>query len=205
MYAIFEIKEMKRQRGLDCLPLLVRPPFPVQIVARRSSSQSQNTTLKHSNQPLTVVYVHRNAVRERYTNGRHHAYSHTPKMAAGAPTSMSTSLVYAPSSTTPTSKPLPGTYTAPPTPPLSDTDDDGSPSHTTTTTTGVSVPLDAQRSPTANEQVYPTFERQMGDTELSYYLPSRADGVNDMYVSFRFAHSLSPLLRFPSPQSPITQ
>lgn len=27
------------------------------------------------------------------------------------------------------------------------------------------------------------FERRMGDTELSYYLPSRADGVNDMYVT----------------------
>ena len=26
----------------------------------------------------------------------------------------------------------------------------------------------------------PTFMRAMGDTELSYYLPSRADGVNDM-------------------------
>ena len=26
------------------------------------------------------------------------------------------------------------------------------------------------------------FERKMGDTELSYFLPSRADGVNDMCV-----------------------
>ncbi|KAG8948423.1 hypothetical protein FRC04_009793 [Tulasnella sp. 424] len=32
-----------------------------------------------------------------------------------------------------------------------------------------------------------TFERLMGDTELSYYLPSRADGANDMcmYLGFR--------------------
>lgn len=27
------------------------------------------------------------------------------------------------------------------------------------------------------------YERQLGDNELSYYLPSRATGVNDMYVS----------------------
>lgn len=26
------------------------------------------------------------------------------------------------------------------------------------------------------------FERKMGDTELSYFLPSRDSGVNDMYV-----------------------
>ncbi len=26
------------------------------------------------------------------------------------------------------------------------------------------------------------FERKMGDTELSYFLPSRESGVNDMYV-----------------------
>ena len=26
------------------------------------------------------------------------------------------------------------------------------------------------------------FERKMGDTELSYFLPSRQSGVNDMYV-----------------------
>lgn len=26
------------------------------------------------------------------------------------------------------------------------------------------------------------FERRLGDTETSYYLPSRGEGVNDMYV-----------------------
>lgn len=26
------------------------------------------------------------------------------------------------------------------------------------------------------------YERKMGDTELSYFLPSRQSGVNDMYV-----------------------
>ena len=26
------------------------------------------------------------------------------------------------------------------------------------------------------------YERRMGDTELSYFLPSRQSGVNDMYV-----------------------
>ncbi|KAF8528124.1 hypothetical protein BU17DRAFT_39215 [Hysterangium stoloniferum] len=30
------------------------------------------------------------------------------------------------------------------------------------------------------------FERQLGESELSYYLPSRADGVNDMYLHLGF-------------------
>ena len=30
------------------------------------------------------------------------------------------------------------------------------------------------------EQERTVFERRMGDTELSYYLPSRQSGVNDM-------------------------
>jgi hypothetical protein len=34
------------------------------------------------------------------------------------------------------------------------------------------------------------FERQLGDSEISYYLPSRADGVNDMYIlSFLLCYS----------------
>lgn len=33
-----------------------------------------------------------------------------------------------------------------------------------------------------NVQPEARYERKMGDTELSYYLPSRASGVNDMYV-----------------------
>ena len=32
----------------------------------------------------------------------------------------------------------------------------------------------------ANAHVY---ERRLGDSELSYYLPSRENGVNDMFVS----------------------
>ncbi|KDN45049.1 hypothetical protein RSAG8_05222, partial [Rhizoctonia solani AG-8 WAC10335] len=32
----------------------------------------------------------------------------------------------------------------------------------------------------------PTFARQLGCNELSYYLPSRADGVNDMYLHLGF-------------------
>ncbi len=39
-----------------------------------------------------------------------------------------------------------------------------------------------------------TFERKMGDTELSYYLPSRADGVNDMCVPRFSTVSHSPNL-----------
>ncbi|KAH7916416.1 hypothetical protein BJ138DRAFT_1121796 [Hygrophoropsis aurantiaca] len=32
----------------------------------------------------------------------------------------------------------------------------------------------------------PQFERRMGDSELSYYLPSRTNGVNDMYLHLGF-------------------
>ena len=36
--------------------------------------------------------------------------------------------------------------------------------------------------PPINVQPEARYERKMGDTELSYYLPSRANGVNDMCV-----------------------
>ncbi|KAI5122362.1 hypothetical protein M0805_004120 [Coniferiporia weirii] len=42
---------------------------------------------------------------------------------------------------------------------------------------------DRQRTPAPPSLV---FERTMGDTEASYYLPSRADGVNDMYLRLGF-------------------
>jgi len=32
----------------------------------------------------------------------------------------------------------------------------------------------------------PSFSRKLGDAELSYFLPSRADGVNDMYLHIGF-------------------
>jgi len=38
--------------------------------------------------------------------------------------------------------------------------------------------------PPINVQPEARYERKMGDTELSYYLPSRANGVNDMCVSY---------------------
>lgn len=42
------------------------------------------------------------------------------------------------------------------------------------------------------------YERQLGDNELAYYLPSRANGVNDMYVLFSFlCRSSSHLHRTP--------
>lgn len=43
--------------------------------------------------------------------------------------------------------------------------------------------------PPSNDQPEVRYERKMGDTELSYYLPSRANGVNDMYV-LSLAHML---------------
>lgn len=32
------------------------------------------------------------------------------------------------------------------------------------------------------------YERRLGDSELSYFLPSRSDGMNDMYVYSPCAH-----------------
>lgn len=37
-------------------------------------------------------------------------------------------------------------------------------------------------SPPTDDQREARYERKMGDSELSYYLPSRANGVNDMYA-----------------------
>ena len=39
---------------------------------------------------------------------------------------------------------------------------------------------EASLQPPSNDQPEVRYERKMGDTELSYYLPSRANGVNDM-------------------------
>lgn len=33
----------------------------------------------------------------------------------------------------------------------------------------------------------PTVQRTLGDTEISYFLPSRTDGVNDMYLHISFS------------------
>ena len=64
--------------------------------------------------------------------------------------------------------------------------------------------------PPINVQPEARYERKMGDTELSYYLPSRANGVNDMCVfSIFFSHFLQLNLpvqvspsRFQGPRSP---
>ncbi|KAH9982830.1 hypothetical protein BGW80DRAFT_1160926, partial [Lactifluus volemus] len=40
-----------------------------------------------------------------------------------------------------------------------------------------------------------SYERQLGDSELSYYLPSRATGVNDMYLHLGFKAPKSRMLR----------
>lgn len=50
------------------------------------------------------------------------------------------------------------------------------------------------------------YERQLGDNELSYYLPSRATGVNDMYVSPKLCSILKPCLTILLPwKTPILQ
>lgn len=59
-----------------------------------------------------------------------------------------------------------------PTPPLSD--DEKSP-----VVSPCSIPAVPSKSRSTSRSQY---ERKMGDTELSYYLPSRQTGVNDMYV-----------------------
>jgi hypothetical protein len=41
-------------------------------------------------------------------------------------------------------------------------------------------PRQSEESLSTSVQQELRFERQLGDTELSYYLPSRGDGVNDM-------------------------
>ncbi|KAI0785040.1 hypothetical protein C8Q75DRAFT_723299 [Abortiporus biennis] len=48
----------------------------------------------------------------------------------------------------------------------------------------VEIVHEAAKKP-AHEQV--KFERNMGDTELSYFLPSRQSGVNDMYLHLGFS------------------
>lgn len=45
--------------------------------------------------------------------------------------------------------------------------------------------------PPSNDQPDVRYERRMGDSELSYYLPSRANGVNDMYA-FLLSRSVMP-------------
>lgn len=44
------------------------------------------------------------------------------------------------------------------------------------------VPRQSEESLSTPVQQELSFERHLGDTELSYYLPSRGDGVNDMWV-----------------------
>jgi hypothetical protein len=46
----------------------------------------------------------------------------------------------------------------------------------------VGLTLDTSLSPPIGAQLEVRYERKMGDSELSYYLPSRTNGVNDMYV-----------------------
>jgi len=47
----------------------------------------------------------------------------------------------------------------------------------------------------SNDQPEVRYERKMGDTELSYYLPSRDNGVNDMWALSSFS-KLSSLFLF---------
>lgn len=61
------------------------------------------------------------------------------------------------------------------------------------------TPVEASLPPATNAQPEVRYERKMGDSELSYYLPSRASGVNDMYAVLLFfsaLHSLSITSRY---------
>ena len=54
----------------------------------------------------------------------------------------------------------------------------------------VGLTLDTSLSTPIDAQLEVRYERKMGDGELSYYLPSRANGVNDMYVPSPPGHPL---------------
>lgn len=44
------------------------------------------------------------------------------------------------------------------------------------------LPTALEDAPSSSRAEPLCYERRMGDTELSYFLPSRQSGVNDMYV-----------------------
>ena len=50
----------------------------------------------------------------------------------------------------------------------------------------VAPTLEVSLPPPIDIQTEVRYERKMGDSEVSYYLPSRANGVNDMCVLFFF-------------------
>lgn len=79
----------------------------------------------------------------------------------------------------------------PPTPPLS-TDAFLLSPEPSPTTDGAIGAASWTRKPTLAR-----VERKLGDSELSYYLPSRADGVNDMCVRDSFISNLSSSHVFP--------
>lgn len=81
--------------------------------------------------------------------------------------------VYAPAPAPLISKQSFPAYSLPPSPPLSDDDEQ--------------LQKVADVAPEKNGSDIFTnleFERPLGETELSYFLPSRDDGVNDMYALF---------------------
>jgi hypothetical protein len=72
---------------------------------------------------------------------------------------------------------------------------DSSDSSSDVVTTPDSVSLDLSKvgdatEPHASGLSARRFERLMGDTEISYYLPSRESGVNDMYARLIIIYAL---------------
>lgn len=56
--------------------------------------------------------------------------------------------------------------------------------------------VEVSSQPPSDGQPEVRYERKMGDCELSYYLPSRANGVNDMYALPCSYADGSPILVF---------
>ena len=56
----------------------------------------------------------------------------------------------------------------------------------------VAPTLEVSLPPPIDIQTEVRYERKMGDSEVSYYLPSRANGVNDMCVLFFFPSAGGP-------------
>ncbi|KDQ63271.1 hypothetical protein JAAARDRAFT_119702 [Jaapia argillacea MUCL 33604] len=83
----------------------------------------------------------------------------------------------------------------PPSPPLTDAGDSPAVSKDVPTAIDATSSKDKDGTSTLHglgfDIVFPetrgvSYERKMGDSELSYYLPSRANGVNDMYLHLGF-------------------
>lgn len=57
-------------------------------------------------------------------------------------------------------------------------------SHSTTAMPHATVGIASPVEPNGSGDLPPVWERPLGDSELSYFLPSRHEGINDMCAAF---------------------